>query len=80
MLLKQSLILESQIMMWLGISSKVDQNKSPFFDMVTLNWGSKSMHFFKAGNQYPGVTPSAILTLRMFQELNLKKKKRVYIS
>lgn len=37
MLLKQSLILESQIMMWLGISSKVDQNKSPFFDMVTLN-------------------------------------------
>lgn len=32
------------------------------------------MHFFKAGNQYPGVTPSAVLTLRMFQELNLKKK------
>lgn len=61
-------------MMWLGISSKVDQNKSPFFDMVTLNWGSKSMHFFKAGNQYPGVTPSAVLTLRMFQELNLKKE------
>lgn len=34
------------------------------------------MHFFKAGNQYPGVTPSAVLTLRVFQELNFKKKEK----